>query len=73
MAPATLLYSDFGCCISFKVAGGRQRTQLGEFGDGEPVQTEPEHVVGFLGSLDDLLQLVEDVAVQEAEQQPVDV
>ena len=28
-------------------------------------------MVGFLGSLDDLLQLVEDVAVQEAEQQPV--
>ena len=34
---------------------------------------EPEYVVGFLGSLDDLLQLVEDVAVQVAEQQPVDV
>lgn len=26
------------------------------------MQTEPEYVVGFLGSLDDLLQLVEDVA-----------
>ena len=37
------------------------------------MQTEPEDVVGFLGSLDDLLQLVEDVAVQVAEQHPVDV
>ena len=34
---------------------------------------QPEHVVGFPGSLDDLVQFVEDVAVQEAEQQPVDV
>ena len=34
---------------------------------------EPEYVVGFLGSLDDLLQLVEDVAVQETEQHPVNV
>ena len=44
------------------VVGGQgwcQRTQLGEFGDREPVQTEPEYVVGFLGSLDGLLQLVE--------------
>ena len=39
----------------------------------KPVQTEAEHVVGFLGSLDELLQLVEDVAVQEAEQHPVDM
>ena len=34
---------------------------------------EPEYVVGFLGSLDDLLQLVEDVAVQETQQHPVNV
>jgi hypothetical protein len=27
------------------------------------VQTEPQYVVGFLGSLDDLLQFVEDVAL----------
>ena len=39
----------------------------------DPVQTEPKWVVGFLGPLDDLLQLVEDVAVQVAEQYPVDV
>ena len=39
----------------------------------EPVQTEPKDVVGFLGPLDDLLQLVEDVAMQVAEQHPVDV
>jgi len=37
------------------------------------VQTQPEDIVGFLGSLDNLLQLIEDVAVQVAEQHPVDV
>jgi hypothetical protein len=47
--------------------GGCQRTQNGEFGDRQAVQTEADYVVGFLGSLDDLLQLVEDVAVQEPE------
>ena len=36
----------------------------------DPVQGEPKYVVGFLGPLDDLLQLVE---VQVAEQYPVDV
>jgi hypothetical protein len=53
--------------------GGRQLAQLREFGDREAVQTEPEHIVSFLGSLDNLLQLIEDVTVQIAEQHPVDV
>lgn len=44
--------------------GGCQGAQLREFGDREPVKTKPEHMVGFLGSLDNLLQLIEDVAVQ---------
>ena len=35
--------------------GGGQCTQDGEFGDREPVQTEAEYVIGFLGTLDDLL------------------
>src|SRR5271166_5495826 len=58
------------------VVGGQcrcQRTHQGELGDRQPVQAEAQHIVGFLGTLDDLLQLVEDVAVQEAEQHPVDV
>jgi len=37
LAPATLLYSDFGCCISFKVAGGRQ---------GNPTAVAGEHRTG---------------------------
>jgi hypothetical protein len=37
------------------------------------VQAEPEQVVGFLGVLDEFLELVQDVAAQEPEQGPVDV
>ena len=37
------------------------------------MQAEPQQVVGFLGAVDEFLELVEDVAVQEPEQGPVDV
>ena len=37
------------------------------------MQTEAEHVVGFLGSLDDFLQLGEEVAMQVPEEHAVDV
>ncbi len=39
----------------------------------EPVQAEAEQVVGLVGADGEFLELVEDVAVQEAEQGPVDV
>jgi hypothetical protein len=43
----------------------------GEFAAGEAVQAEPEQVVGLVGVVDKVLQLVEDVPVQESEEQPV--
>ena len=45
----------------------------GELGDRQPVQAQAQHIVGLLGSLDHLLQLGEDVAVQVTEEHPVDV
>ena len=53
--------------------GGGQAAEQGEFADRQPVQAEPEQVVGLVGVLDEFLELVQDVAVQEAEQGPVDV
>ena len=40
-----------------------QRAHLGELGQREAVQAKAQDIVGFLGALDDLLQLGEDVAV----------
>ena len=37
------------------------------------MQAEPEQVVGLLGADGEFLELVQDVAVQESEQGPVDV
>ena len=53
--------------------GGGEAAQQGEFADRQPVQAEPQQVVGLVGVLDEFLQLVQDVAVQEPEQGPVDV
>ena len=35
------------------------------------MQAEPEQVVGLVGVLDEVLELVQDVPVQESEEQPV--
>ena len=63
---------EFGGAV---VAGqGRgQAAEQGEFADRQPVQAEPEQVVGLVGVLDEFLEFVQDVAVQEPEQGPVDV
>ena len=53
--------------------GGGEAAQQGEFADRQPVQAQPQQVVGLVRVLDEFLQLVEDVAVQESEQGPVDV
>ena len=53
--------------------GGGEAAQQGEFADRQPVQAEPQQVVGLVRVLDEFLQLVQDVAVQESEQGPVDV
>src|SRR6202050_2666771 len=53
--------------------GGGEAAQQGEVADRQPVQAEPEQVVGLVGFLDEFLEFVEDVAVQEAEQGAVDV
>jgi hypothetical protein len=55
------------------VAGefGRQGAQPGELAGRQALQAEPEEIVGFLGVVDEVLELVQDVAVQEAEEQPV--
>ena len=37
------------------------------------MQAEPEQVVGLVGVLDEVLELVQDVPVQESEEQPVGV
>jgi hypothetical protein len=50
-----------------------EAAQEREFADRKPVQAQPQQVVGLVRVLDDLLQLVEYVAVEEAEQGPVDV
>jgi hypothetical protein len=49
------------------VVGGEDRCQgaeVGEVGDRQSVQTEPQNVVCFFGSFDDFLQFIDDVAVQ---------
>src|SRR5580658_702513 len=51
--------------------GGGEAAQQGEVADRQPVQAEPEQVVGFFGFLDEFLEFVEDVPVQESEQGPV--
>ena len=63
---------EFGGAV---VAGqdGGQAAEQGEVADRQPVQAEPEQGVGFVGADGEFLELVEDVAVQEAEQGPVDV
>src|SRR5260370_42395197 len=58
------------------VVGGQdagQAAEQGEVTDRQPVQAEPEQGVGLVGVLDEFLGLVQDVAVQEAGQGPVDV
>ena len=37
------------------------------------MQAEPEQVLGLVGVVDEVLELVEDVSVQESEEQPVGV
>jgi hypothetical protein len=52
------------------VVGGEDRCQgaeVGEVGDRQSVQTEPQNVVCFFGSFDDFLQFIDDVAVQVGE------
>src|SRR5512133_310273 len=63
---------EFGGAVVGGQDGG-EAAQPGEFADGEPVQSEPQQVVGLFGFFDEFLELVEHVAVQEAEQGPVDV
>ena len=53
--------------------GGGEAAQQGKFADRQPVQAQPQQVVGLVRVLDEFLQLVQDVAVQESEQGPVDV
>ena len=57
------------------VAGefGGQGAYPGEFAAGEAVQAEPEQVLGLVGVVDEVLELVEDVSVQESDEQPVGV
>jgi hypothetical protein len=62
---------EFGGSVVGGQDGG-QAAQQGELGDREPVQAEPEQAVGLVGIAGPFLQLVQDVAVQEAEQCPVD-
>src|SRR5579862_5065749 len=62
--------------FSGAVVGGQDRGQAaeqGEVADGEAVQAEAQQVVGLVGTDGEFLEFVEDVAVQEAEQGPVDV
>src|SRR3984885_1989258 len=63
---------EFGGAV---VAGqdGGQAAEQGEVADGQPVQAEPQQVVGLVGVDGEFLELVQDVAVQEPEQGPVDV
>src|SRR5512133_1104224 len=63
---------EFGGAVVGGQDGG-EAAQDGKFTDRQPVQAQAQQGVGFLGPFDDLLQLVEDVAVQEPEQGPVDV
>jgi hypothetical protein len=52
---------------------GGQAAEQREVADRQPVQAEPQQVVGLVGVVDEFLELVQDVAVQEPEQGPVDV
>ena len=52
---------------------GGEAAEQRELADWQPVQAQPEQVVGLVGVIDEFLELVEDVAVQEPEQGPVDV
>ena len=52
---------------------GGQPAEQGEFADRQPVQAQPQQVVGLVRVDGEFLQLVQDVAVQEPEQGPVDV
>ena len=52
---------------------GAEPAQHRELGDREPVQAEPVQAVGLVRIAGQFLQLVQDVAVQEAEQGPVEV
>jgi hypothetical protein len=58
---------EFGGAV---VAGqGRgQAAEQREFADRQPVQAQQEQVVGLVEVLDEFLELVRDMAVQEAEQ-----
>ena len=63
---------EFGGSVVGGQDGGESAQQR-ELGDREPVQAEPEQVVGLVGIAGQFLQLVQDVAMQEAEQGPVEV
>ena len=63
---------EFGGAVVGGQDGG-EAAQQREFADRQPVQAQPQQVVGLVRVLDEFLQLVEDVAVQESEQGPVDV
>ena len=63
---------EFGGAVVGGQDGG-QAAEQGEVADRQPVQAEPEQVVGLVGADGEFLELVQDVAVQEAEQGPVDV
>ena len=63
---------EFGGAVIRGQDGG-QAAQQREFADWQPVQAQPQQVVGLVRVFDEFLQFVEDVAVQEAEQGPVDV
>ena len=57
------------------VAGqdGGQAAEQGEFAGRQPVQAEPEQVIGLVRADGEFLEFVQDVAVQESGQGPVDV
>ena len=49
--------------------GGGEGAEPGELGDGQPVESEAEQVVGLVGVLDLFLEFVQDVAVEEPGEQ----
>ena len=55
---------EFGGAVVGGQDGG-QAAEQGEVADREPVQAEPQQVVGLVGADGEFLQLVQDVAVQE--------
>ncbi len=58
---------EFGGAVVGGQDGGEAAEQ-GEFADRQPVQAQPQQVVGLVRVVDEFLQLVEHMAVQEAEQ-----